>query len=103
MKKWGVRLAISVLSMACSLLGLTLLTGCGGLTHVDAAKFKKQMELNNMQTVYWCQYIGQADGKVYMLRKRAPLVGKSWGEQIWFTEVEKLDPEFVRGLAQKER
>ncbi len=71
---------------------------------MTAEEFKRQYDLRNMQSVYWADYLGEKDGKVYLLRKRAPLIGKNWKEEILFTEVAGLDPAFLqilRGLEKK--
>lgn len=65
-----------------------MLTGCSHVHHVTPEQFKA--ELINMNTMYHCQYIGQADGKAYALRKRMPLIGHKWKEEILVTEAKDL-------------
>ena len=84
--------------LAFALTVLLSLTGCSSLKHVSSAEFERQWQLNDMQTFYWCEYIGEADGRAYLLRKRAPLIGRKWREEILFTEAEQLDPEFLKRL-----
>jgi hypothetical protein len=54
--------------------------------------------LPRLHTFYGCDYIGQADGNAYILRKRAPLIGKEWKKDIQFTEVKMLDAAFLKQL-----
>ena len=78
------------------LLVAAALTGCSSFHRVTPEKF--QADLQNMNSLYWCEYIGQADGNVYALRKRAPLIGKEWKQDILFTEIKALDPAFLKQL-----
>lgn len=78
------------------LLVAAALTGCSSLHRVTPKKF--QADLQNMNSIYWCEYIGQADGNAYALRKRAPLIGKEWKQDILFTEIKALDPAFLKQL-----
>lgn len=78
------------------MLVMAVLTGCASVHHVPPKQF--QIEANLMQSLHWTEYIGQADGKAYLLRKSAPLVGSKWREDIIFTEVGSLSPEFLRQL-----
>ena len=79
-----------------------VLTGCDKPKHVSGAEFKQEYELRNQQTLFWAEYLGEKDGKVFLRRKRAPLVGKKWKEEIWFTEVESLDADFLDQLKQEQ-
>jgi hypothetical protein len=79
-----------------AILVLAVLTGCANVHHVPPKQF--QIEANLMQSLQWTEYIGQADGKAYLLRKSAPLFGRKWTEEILFTEVGALSPEFLRQL-----
>ncbi len=56
-----------------------------------------------MQSVYWADYLGEKDGKVYLLRKRAPMLGSKWKEEVLFTEVAGLDTEFLKVLRKQEK
>ena len=94
-QKLAVLVIVCVIAAAADLL---VLTGCSSLKHVDAATFRHEIELNNMQTVAWSEYIGQAEGKAYLLRKRAPLIGSTWEKYVWFTEVDELDSAFLAEL-----
>jgi len=85
------------------LLIFALLYGCNELQHVTAEEFKRQYDLRNMQSVYWADYLGEKDGKVYLLRKRAPLLGKNWKEEILFTEAAGLDSAFLQILRGQEK
>lgn len=78
------------------LLVAATLTGCSSLHRVTPEKF--QADLHNMNSLYWCEYIGQADGNAYALRIRAPLIGKEWKQDILFTEIKALDPAFLKHL-----
>ena len=78
------------------LLVIAALTGCSSLHRVTPEKF--QADLQNINSLYWCEYIGQADGNAYILRKRAPLIGKEWKRDILYTEVKSLDPAFLQQL-----
>jgi hypothetical protein len=82
---------------------LVFLFGCNELLHVTAEEFKWQYSNRNMQSVYWADYLGEKDGKVYLLRKRAPLIGSKWKEEVLFTEVNGLDADFLKILREQER
>ena len=83
------------------LLVAVMLTGCDKPKPVSGAEFKREFELRNQQTLFWAEYLGEKDGKVFLRRKRAPLVGKKRKEEIWFTEVENLDADFLKELKQE--
>lgn len=78
------------------LLVAMVLTGCTSIHQVTPEKFRA--DLQNMNSLHWCEYIGQADGNAYALRKRAPLIGKEWKRDILYTEVKSLDPAFLQLL-----
>jgi hypothetical protein len=80
-----------------------VLYGCNELHHVTADEFKWQYQNRNMQSVYWADYLGEKDGKVYLLRKRAPMIGSKWKEEVLFTEVAGLDTEFLKTLREQEK
>lgn len=75
---------------------MLLMMGCTSIHRIPADRFRN--DLQNMNSLYWCEYIGQADGKVYILRKRAPLIGKEWKQEILFTESAGLDPALLKQL-----
>jgi len=81
---------------------LTLLillpVGCGGPKHVSGAEFEREYELRDTQTLFWAEYLGEKDGKVLLRRKSAPLVGDEWNEEIWYTRIDELDPQFLQEL-----
>ena len=72
------------------------LTGCTSIHRVTPENF--QAFLQNMNSFYLCEYIGQADGNAYILRKCPPLIGKDMKRDILFTEVKTLDPAFLKQL-----
>mgnify|MGYP006310090877 CR=1 FL=1 len=84
-----------------ALLLTVMLTGCDKPKHVSGAEFKREFELRNQQTMFWAEYLGEKNGNVFLRRKRAPLVGKRWKEEVWFTEIENLDPDFLKELKQE--
>jgi hypothetical protein len=77
--------------------------GCSSLKHIESSEFKRQIELNNMQTLYWSQYIGQADGRAFILRKRVPLIGKKMKEEVLFTETDQLEKRLLRNSKKESR
>jgi hypothetical protein len=79
------------------------LYGCNELRHVTADELKWQYQNRNMQSVYWADYLGEKDGKVYLLSKRAPLIGSTWKEEVLFTEVAGLDAAFLKSLREQEK
>lgn len=79
------------------------LYGCNELRHVTADEFKWQYQNRDMQSVYSATYLGERDGKIYLLRKRAPLIGSKWKEEILFTEVAGLDTVFLKTLREREK
>lgn len=56
-----------------------------------------------MQTFHWSEYIGEADGNAYLLRKSAPLLGKTWNSEILYTETEGLSLEFLKQLQETKK
>jgi hypothetical protein len=88
-------------TLALALLCACLFTGCSSLKHVDAAEFKQQIELDGRQSLYWTEYIGQADGRAFLLRKRVPMMGKKLKVEVLFTEIDKLGEDFVRELEER--
>ena len=70
--------------------------GCTSIHKITPETF--QADLQNMNSLYWCEYIGQADGNAYIMRKRAPLIGKEWKQEILFAEISGLDPGFLKKL-----
>lgn len=83
--------------MALMILGLA---GCANVHHVSPKRF--QIEAG-MQTLHCSEYIGEADGKVYLLRKSAPLIGKNWSEEILYTETAGLCSEFLKQLQESKK
>lgn len=77
-----------------------ILAGCSRLKHVGPNEFKNQVELGNMQSMASSIYIGQADGRAFLLRKRMPLIGKKWKEEVLYTETSQLGEDFLKKLAQ---
>lgn len=75
---------------------MLLMMGCASIHRIPADRFRN--DLQNMNSLYWCEYIGQADGKAYILRKRAPLIGKDWKQDILFAESADLDPALLKQL-----
>ena len=82
-----------------------VLTGCSSLKHISAAEFKHAIHPNYMQMetlpMYSSEYIGQANGRAFILRKRRPLIGKKWKEEVHFTESDQLGEEFLRRLEER--
>lgn len=73
-----------------------ILTGCSNLHHVSPARFKHEAAMT--QSFYSSEYIGQADGKAYLLRKRIPLIGGKWKEEILCTDAKGLDAVYLKQL-----
>jgi hypothetical protein len=80
------------------LLALALLAGCNKPKRVSGAEFKREFDLRNAQTMVWSEYLGEKEGKAFMLRKTMPLVGSKWREEVWFTETNNLDSAFLEQL-----
>lgn len=89
--------------MSAAVLVVVALTGCTRIHHVSPKRF--QIEATMAQSFHWTEYIGEADGKAYLLRKSAPLMGRTWTEEILFTETNGLGVEFLKQLqkAKEER
>ena len=75
-----------------------MLTGCSRLRRVEPEEFKRQVELRNAQSMYWSVYIGQADGRAFLLRKRIPLIGKKGREEVLYTETSELGADYLKEL-----
>jgi hypothetical protein len=73
-----------------------MLAGCSSLHHVPPDTF--ECYTRNMNSLYWCEYIGQADGKAFLLRKRAPLFWGEMKQDILFTEAARLNRSFLDRL-----
>lgn len=82
-------------------LGLLVLAGCASVHHVSPKRF--EIEAHLIQTLHWSEYIGEADGKAYLLRKSAPLIGRNWNEEILYTEAAGLSPEFRKRLLETKK
>jgi hypothetical protein len=78
-----------------------LLVGCTSIHEVSPERFKT--DIQDMNTFYWCEYIGQANGNAYILRKRAPLFGKRWKQDILCTKVNGLGPDFLKQLEERKK
>ena len=98
MKKKLFTCSALIIGFACIIISAYICTGCSSLKHIESSEFKRQIEMNNMQTLYWSQYIGQADGRSFILRKRVPLIGKKMKEEVLFTESDQLGEEFINKL-----
>ena len=98
MKKTLLTFSVLIIGFTCFMISVCLFTGCSSLKHIESSEFKRQIELNNMQTLYWSQYIGQADGRAFILRKRVPGIGKKMKEEVLFTETDQLGEEFMKKL-----
>jgi hypothetical protein len=85
------------------LLSLTLLAGCDEPKHVSGEEFKREFNMRNTQTMVWSEYLGEKEGKAFMLRKTMPLVGSKWREEVWFTETKNLDSAFLEQLKRAEQ
>ena len=92
---FGVTLMVG---LTCAVACVCTLTSCSSLKHLEPSEFKQQIDLNNMQTLYWSEYIGQADGRAFILQKRVPLIGKKMKEEVLFTETNLLGEEFIEKL-----
>jgi hypothetical protein len=81
------------------LLGVTIMmTGCSHLKQISAEEFKRQADSRNMQSFYDYQYIGQANDNAYLLRMRAPFIGRKWRQDIYFTPVRELGLDYMPQL-----
>jgi hypothetical protein len=69
-----------------------VLTGCDAPKHVSDEAFKREFDLRNAQTMMASEYLGEKDGKVFLMRKTLSLFNKKkWNEEVWFTETNTLD------------
>jgi len=85
------------------LLTLICLVGCDNAKHVTGPEFQREYELRNAQTMVASEYLGEQDGKVYLVRKTMSLVSKDkWNEEIWYTEADNLDSTFLQILKNDE-
>jgi hypothetical protein len=73
-----------------------MLVGCSSIHHVSPDTFEGYTR--NINSLFWCEYIGQADGKVFLLRKRAPLLWGEMKQDILFTEAAGLNWSFLNRL-----
>ena len=78
---------------------MLLMMGCTSIHRIPPDRFRT--DLQNMNSFYWCEYIGQADGNAYILRKRVPLIGKEWKQDILFTKATDLDPALLNQLEEQ--
>jgi hypothetical protein len=82
-----------------ALLLLAGLTGCGQTKHVTGPEFRREYELRNTQTMVSAEYLGERDGKVFLLRKTMSLTSHDkWKEETWFTETNNLPAAFLAQL-----
>jgi hypothetical protein len=80
---------------------LLLLAGCGGPKRVSVEAFQREYDLRNHQTVTASEYLGERDGRAYLLRKRMPLLGRRWKEEVWLVDTADLPPAFLERLRQE--
>ena len=81
---------------------LACLVGCDKTKHVSGSEFKREFELRNAQTMVASEYLGERDGKVFLMRKTMSLTSKDkWNEEVWFTEADNLDPAFLQELEEE--
>ena len=72
---------------------VALLLGCKEYERITGQEFKKQYELRNMQTMHYSKYLGQRDGKAFMIIKSMSSTNqKDWNERIVYCEMSELDP-----------
>jgi hypothetical protein len=91
------RIAIFALLSIC-------LSGCDKPKHVTGDEFKLQYELGSNQTMATSEYLGEKDGHVYLSHKKmSSLNPEKWTQEIWFTEVSGLEPDFATELRGKEK
>ncbi|KAF0145535.1 MAG: hypothetical protein FD156_816 [Nitrospirae bacterium] len=80
------------------------LIGCNDPEKVSGKEFKRQYELNYIQTLQLSEYIGQHEGKAYMKIKTMSSVGSGYSkERIIFTEIDNLDSEFKNKLMKENK
>lgn len=77
-----------------------MLVGCSTIHHVPPKTFERYTQ--NMNSLFWCEYIGQTDGKAFLLRKRAPLLWGEMTQDIVFTEAAGLNPSFLKRLRENQ-
>ena len=76
------------------------LTGCEGKSvHISGSQFQYEFEMRHQQTMSYAYYLGEKNGKVYLLKKSMSIFDKrKWNEQLLYAEVTELDPKFLLEL-----
>ena len=81
------------------LLGLLGVVGCSSAPrHLSASEFEQAIDASKTQTLDLYLYTGETNGAVYVLRKRAPLIGSKPKERMFFTETNGLTPGFLEQM-----
>jgi hypothetical protein len=72
-----------------------LTAGCSGPSRrVSAAEFQRTFDRRSLQTAYWCSYLGESNGVVYM--RVVPRFGGK--REVLFTDTNGLSPDFLQQL-----
>lgn len=81
-----------------------LCCGCSNIHQVTGKTFENEA-LPRMRKTSVNHYIGEADGKLFVLVKRHRFIGNGSDEHIYFTPKSALTPEFLKQLehGKKER
>ena len=76
------------------------LTGCEEKPkRVSGSQFQQEYALRDQQTMHVAKYLGERDGKAYLLKKSMSVFDqRKWNEQLLYTEVGGLDPKFLLEL-----
>lgn len=76
-----------------------ILVGCNALQKVSGTEFQKEYDMRNMQTMHYAEYLGNKDGKVYLLKKSMAIWNpKKWTEEIIYTNISELNQTFKKQL-----
>jgi hypothetical protein len=67
--------------------------------HISGADFQIEYEMRHQQTMHSAAFTGERDGRVFLLKKTMSTINPSkWSEEVLFTEITSLDPEFLHRL-----
>ena len=76
-----------------------ILIGCNEPTRVSGELFQKEYAMRNTQTMHHVEYLGERDGKVYLIKRNMSASDKDrWEGEVLYAAVNELEPSFRAAL-----
>ena len=78
-----------------------MLCGCNEPKKIAPARFKALYNFSP-ESMHYTKYLGEKDGKVYVVKKSMSLLNqKKWDQEIFYVKMSELDAEFLAELRKK--